>query len=262
MLAAAPALAGVQVSTTGSSATATIDLAPVHADLSLSFSDPAGLAPETLGIDATLLNLLALDPLLVSRLGNLGTGAINSAFPLLIEIEPADALAFSDTVMVEVHTHNLEYAPGTRLRLFKSTGGGAFEDITIGVEPGSVRTRGRTGGFSEFLVLTDLRPTSSVVQEKLGRVESRLADANGLSPAERSALEAKLADAEAAFLAGQPAAAITALDEFDLSVRQLSGSAIPNRWSAAGGLDNVAGDLQAGVATLRFSLGYLRDFGD
>ena len=55
---------------------------------------------------------------------------------------------------------------------------------------------------------------------------------------------------------------IAGIDLFDTEVRQLSGSVIPNRWRAGGALDNIGGDLQAGAATLRFSLGYLRDYGD
>ena len=261
-LAWAPAHAAVQVSAGGNQASASVDLGPVEADLSLSFIQAENLQPSTLGVSAALVDPLALPLSIVQRLLGLNAGAVTSAFPLLLAIQPASQLSFSDTVTIELHTHNLEYASGSRLRLFRSSNGGAFQDITVAVEPGSVRTRGRTGGFSEFMVLLDLRPTSQVVGQKFDRVSSRLADASGLSLTERASLQAALQDARNATAAGQPALAIAELDEFDALVRQLSGTALPNRWSPANPAGNIAGDLQAGVATLRFSLGYLRDFGD
>ena len=96
---------------------------------------------------------------------------------------------------------------------------------------------------------------------KYDLLQSRLGAANGLSLAERSSLDAALSQSRAASLQGDVAGALASLDVFDTQVRQLSGSAIPNRWRAGAG-GNPAGELQAGAATLRFSLGYLRDFGD
>lgn len=257
----APANAAVTVSVNGNTAITTIDLpGDVSAELSLAFSGASNLSASSLGIDATLVDPLAL----VGRLPGLSPGALSSAFPMMITIEPsvAGGLEFMDTVRVDLHTHNLEYAPGTRLRLFKAPLGGAFRDITDAVEPGSVRTRGRTGGFSQFLVLLDLRATSTVAIEKYAYLEARLADTTGLALTERGSLQADLAGSRAAFERGDPAAAIVSLDRFDGQVRQLSGTAIPNHWRAARDLDNMAGDLQAGAATLRFTLGFLRDFGD
>lgn len=257
----APANAAVNISVNGNTALATIELpGGIGADLSLSFSDAQNLDASSLGISAELVDPFAL----VSRLPGLSPGALSSAFPLMITIEPPvdGGLEFVDTVRVDLHTHNLEYAPGTRLRLFKAPLGGAFRDITDTVEPGSVRTRGRTGGFSQFLVLLDLRPTSTVAIDKYTHLETRLADATGLSLTERASLQSALAQSRAAFERGDEASAIVSLDQFDGQVRQLSGTAIPNRWRAARDLDNVAGDLQGGAATLRFTLGFLRDFGD
>ena len=257
----APANAAVNISVNGNTALATIELpGGIGADLSLSFSDAQNLDASSLGITAELVDPLAL----AGRLPGLSPGALSSAFPLMITIEPpaAGGLEFVDTVRVDLHTHNLEYSPGTRLRLFKAPLGGTFSDITDAVEPGSVRTRGRTGGFSQFLVLLDLRPTGTVAIDKYAYLETRLADATGLSLTERASLQSALAQSRAAFERGDPASAIVSLDQFDGQVRQLSGTAIPNRWRAARDLDNVAGDLQGGAATLRFTLGFLRDFGD
>ena len=263
LVAAAPVQAAVTTNVNGNNATVSIDLLGiVGADLSLGFTDAQNLSPSSLGIQVELASLL--DSALLSRLPGGSAASLTSAFPLLITIQPpaSAGLEFSDTVRVEIHTHNLAWTPGSRLRLFKASLGGGFRDITEAVEAGSVRTRGRTGGFSQFLVLLDLRPTSAVVAEKFDYLQSRLGAASGLSLAERSSLDAALAQSRAASLQGDVAGALTSLDAFDSQVRQLSGSAIPNRWRAGGSLDNIAGDLQGGAATLRFSLGYLRDFGD
>ena len=42
------------------------------------------------------------------------------------------------------------------------------------IAPGSVRARGTTGGFSQFLVLTDVRETGAVVQDKFDWLRARI----------------------------------------------------------------------------------------
>lgn len=256
------AQAGVQTTVNGNTATSTISLSGIEADLTLSFSEVDNLSVSVLGVDAVKLGLLDILRLL-QRLTGLNLSAVLNAFPVLITIEPADGLVFANTVRVELHTHNLVYAPGTRLRLFKSENGGPFFDITEAVEAGSVRARGRTGGFSQFMVLQDLRSTRTVITDKYNRLAIRLDDAAGHLPATQMQSLADLLAASRAFSEqGDQAAAIASLDVFDAEVRQLSGGALPNLWSSSGGLDNIGGDLQAGAATLRFSLGYLRDHGN
>ena len=260
LAASTAAKAGVDVSVAGNTATAEIDLSGVTAELILTFDGVQNLSPANLGIDATLLgasDLLAL----ASRLPSTSLTSVPGALPLLITVEPplAGALSLNNTVRVEVHTHLLPYTAGSQFRLFKAPLGGAFRDITDEVAPGSVRTRGTTGGFSQFLVLVDLRPTSSVIGQKFADLRSRLTAVDG-------SLEQTLGDqldaAESALAAGQYAAAIAAIDAFRADVSAHAGGALPNAWSTAVRGNNVAGDLLAGAATLRFSVGYQRDFGD
>lgn len=264
-LAATPerARSAVSVVTGGNTASASISLAGgIEADLSLGFSNAQNLSVQSLGIDADLVSTGNLA--LLARLPDANLVSIPAAFPMLLTIEPPSlgGLAFEDTVRVELHTHDLSYVPGSRLRLFKAPLGGAFVDITEAVEAGSVRTRGRTGGFSQFLVLLDLRPTSSVVELKFDALDDRLADATGLDSGQRAALEGLLVDARDAYELSDLSTAIAAVEQFDAEVRLLAGTALANDWRALRDLDNHAGELQAGAATLRFSLEFLRDHGN
>lgn len=261
MLVCGAAQAGVQTSVNGNTVTSSVSLSGIDADLTLSFTEVENLSVSALGLRVKVLGLFDLLRL-VRQLLALDLDAVLASFPVQVAVDPA-GLEFANTVLVEVHTHELQWAPGTRLRLFKSEHGGPYFDITEAVEPGSVRARGRTGGFSQFMILQDDRPTSQVVNEKYDRIANRLEDAAAYLDASQEQGLHDLFDASRSFAdAGDFASAIASLELFDAEVRQLSGTVLPNRWSSSGGLDNVGGDLQAGASTLRFSLGYLRDHGN
>lgn len=262
---AVPALghAAVSVTTGGNNASISIALpGGVEADMSLGFSNANNLDAASLGASAQLVSVTDLG--LLARLPDSSLLSIPAAFPVLVEIAaPASGgLSFEDSVRAEIHTHELVWAPGSRLRLFKAPAGGAFADITEAVEAGSVRTRGRTGGFSQFLVLLDLRPTSDVVELKLDALEDRLDAAAGLDASQRALLDAMLDDVRAAWDDGLHGLAIAAVEQLDAEVRQLAGTVLANAWRAQRDLANDAGDLQALAATLRFSIAFHRDHGD
>lgn len=226
------------------------------ADMTLEFDDPSGLSAQNLGVAAQLVS--PTDPALLARLPGTLT-SIDGAFPLLITVEPpAGGLSFERIVKVEVHTHALPYVYGSSYRLFKAPLGGAFRDITTQVAQGSVRARGTTGGFSQFLVLADVRHTGAVVNEKLDRLQARIA----LLPAgEAAPLEAHRAAAEAAVSDRRYDDALAHLDALAARVSARAGTGIPQVWTAGGGSQNHAGELLAGVGTAKFSIAYLRNFG-
>ena len=124
------------------------------ADLSLRFDSATGLSAANLGIKAETISVN--NPALLARLPSSLT-SIPAALPLLVTIEPpaTGTLSQRRVTHVELHTHALAYAAGSPLRLFKAQIGGPFRDITESVQPGSVRTRGTTPGWSQFLVLVD-----------------------------------------------------------------------------------------------------------
>jgi hypothetical protein len=227
------------------------------AEVTLTFDDASNLNVASLGLSARLVDLQ--DPALLSRLPNASLVQLDSALPLLVTVQPplAGGLNFRRTGRYELHTHLLPYAVGSNLRVFKAPVGGAFRDTTEEIAQGSVRARSRYGGFSQFLVATDLRETGTVVDAKIDWLRGRVAT---LPATEQPAFSAQLDALQSALARDDYATAIAATDAISARAQARAGSALLDTWRA-GGADNQAGDLIAGAATLKFSLGYLRDFG-
>lgn len=231
----------------------------IGADLTLTFEQVVGLTEENAGLDASLVD--PLDPNLLSRLTQ---AVIPAAFPVLIRIEPpaGGGLSFSGPVSIALHTHDLPYLPGTLLRIYGAPLGEPFEDITDYVGSGSYRCRGRKGSFSEFLILTDLRPLSLTIREKLERLDVILEDHQALvDPAVHAQLTTLAAQIRSAHEAGNKALAITRTNQFLALVVANSGTAIPDVWRSSRDIVNVAGLLRAAGETLRFSLGLQTQLG-
>jgi len=264
LLAFAPALAAqaasVPVSVTVGENSATVRIgsatAPL-ADLSLRFDDASGITAANLGIKAETISVNA--PALLARLPS-SLSSIPGALPLMITIEPpvSGTLEMHRITHVELHTHALPYVAGSPLRLFKAQIGGSFRDITESVQPGSVRTRGTTPGWSQFLIISDLRSTNTVIAEKFAYLQNQL---NLLSPAEAAPLQSYLNTAQSAVAGGNYNGAIVAMDSFSARVSARAGTYIPDTWRSARDVTNNAGELLAGANTLAFSIGYRRDFG-
>jgi hypothetical protein len=248
----------VSVSTSGNVAVAQIGTSSLPlGEVTLTFDDASNLTPASLGLSAKLVDLQ--DPQLLARLPDANLNKLTSSLPLLITIQPpiAGGLTFHRTGQFELHTHQLVYSLGSNFRVFKAPIGGAFRDTTTEIAQGSVRARSRYGGFSQFLVLVDLRETSTVVAEKIAWLRNRVAT---LPAAEQPVFSAQL-DTIASAVAGHDyASALTAVDALSARAQADAGNALLDTWRA-GGADNQAGDLIAGAATLKFSIAYLRDYG-
>jgi len=228
------------------------------ADLTITFDDASGLSAASLGVSAKLVDLG--DPTLVARLPDPRLTLPDPALPLMITIEPphTGGLSFLRTARVELHTHALVYTVGSSYRLIKAPLNGSFRDITDEIAPGSVRATGTTGGFSQFLVVTDVRETGAVVAEKLGWLRS---DVAALPAAEQPAFDALVDAVQSGVESGSYANAIAALDAIRARAAQRGGSTIPNVWRASRDADNQAGALIADATTMKFSVAYLRDYG-
>jgi hypothetical protein len=238
----------------GNRLTAGIDLAgALDADLAVSFEQAIGLGVATLGLSVEVVS-----PLNIGLLGRLPAGAtLPSAFPVLLRIEPpaGGGLSFSGVVTVELHTHALQYAPGGPLRLFAASDGGAFKDITEQTDSGSYRVRGSKGSFSEFMIVADLRTAGASIAEKFARLDGTLAaHAAGMDLALYSSLAQRLQAARVAYDSGDHATAIGHTDAFAAEARGASGVRLPDVWRSARDVVNVAGELRAAAATLRYSL--------
>lgn len=227
-------------------------------EVSLDFQDATGLTSSSLGASAKLVNLG--DGGLLGRLPDLNLTPLPDTLNILVTIEPPanGGLSFRGTGRLEIHTHLLPYTQGSSLRIFKAPLLGPFRDVTDEIAQGSVRARTTYGGFSQFLILVDLRPTGLVIDEKIGWLRNRVA---ALPASERLPLDAMLDQADAAVDAANYPAAIAAVEAFRARVQARAGQYIPNEWRATHDVENHAGQLIAGANTLRFSVAYLRDFG-
>lgn len=249
----------VTVDVSGNVATARIGntLNPL-AELTLTFDDAIGLSPASLGIGARLVDIT--DPALLARLPDPQLLQPSSALPLLVTIEPpaSGGLRFHRTGRFELHTHALAYALGSNYRVLKAPVGGNFHDTTEEIAPGSVRARSRYGGFSQFLVVADLRPTSSVIAAKVAALRSRVAT---LPASEQPPFSAQLDAIEASLADHDYANAIAVTDQVSERALARAGNGLLDEWRATRDADNQAGELLAGAATLKFSIAYLRDYG-
>ena len=226
-------------------------------EVTLTFDDASNLTPASLGLSAKLVDLQ--DPQLLARLPDANLNKLSSSLPLLITIQPpvAGGLTFHRTGQFELHTHQLLYSVGSDYRVFKAPVGGAFRDTTEEIAQGSVRARSRYGGFSQFLVLVDLRGTGTVIAEKIAWLRNRVST---LPASEQPVFSSQLDTIESAVASHDYANALTTVDALSARAQADAGTALLDTWRA-GGADNQAGDLIAGAATLKFSIAYLRDFG-
>ena len=249
----------VTVDVAGNVATARIGntLNPL-AELTLTFDDAIGLSPASLGIGARLVDIT--DPALLARLPDPQLLQPSSALPLLVTIEPpaSGGLRFHRTGRFELHTHALAYALGSNYRVLKAPVGGNFHDTTEDIAPGSVRARSRYGGFSQFLVVADLRPTGSVIAAKIAALRSRVAT---LPASEQPPFSAQLDAIETSLADHDYANALAATDLVSERALARAGNGLLDEWRATRDADNQAGELLAGAATLKFSIAYLRDYG-
>ena len=234
----------------GSSSSLSISL--LGTDVKLSFENVSGLNLLSLGLSVHLVN--PLDPAFRARLPA-GTGL--SALPVLVRIEPPvwSGLTFRGVASIDIHTHLLPYLPASPLRIFSAPLGGPFRDITADMGPGSYRARSTMGGFSEFLIVVDLRPINQVIATKVSALENMLEYYEDEMPGSiYDDLEERLEAIEADIASNDLAGAIAGIDDFLEEVEDHSGTDIPNVWRAARDRHNVAGYLRAGAQTLRFSL--------
>jgi uncharacterized protein DUF6689 len=246
--------AGPKVTIDGNRATVTLAAGGVSVDLAITFEQVVGLTAANLGISARVASPAELA-------GRLPDGALTSlpaGFPLMVTVEPPSSggLSFSGVAGVEVHTHDLSFTADSPLRLFKAPVGGAFADVTESMGMGSYRARGSSGGFSQFLILADLRSDSAVVEQKLDQLDATFArGAGAMPPAVRSVLQSSLGAIRSAWDGGDVRGAIAAAEDFAAAVKAAADAgSLPNVWRSARDLDNVAGNLRAAAATLRFSL--------
>lgn len=249
---AANGLASVQVSQ--NKVTARVELpGGLAADLEIQFEQALGLSADSIGLSARVIDPGDLN--IVSRLP--ASVSVPVGFPVLITIDPPSSgpLSFSGIASIDLHTHNLTYVANSPLRLFTAEPGKKFQDITASTGLGSYRTGANKGGFSEFLILADVRPVDTVIADKFQRLQSKLdASASAIAANVLPSLQSALTAARNAYLANDTVLASERIQQFAELVKQNSGSGIPDVWRSTRDVVNVAGELRSGASTLKFSL--------
>ena len=255
----AHALGTIQATVDGNTVRAEVSLpGGVGVDVSLNFEQVVGLSLPALGLSAELVS--PGDVSLTSRLPSGGLVTLPSAFPVLLTITPPPTgpLSFTGVATLELHTHNLQLTGGCPLRLFAAEARGPFTDITTFIGAGSYRAGGTRPGFSQFLIVSDLRPLSTVISGKFSRLRVLLEDSESeIAAAVYEQLDEQLAAAEQAYAQAAVLTAIRDLEDFMATVQAHGGGDIPNVWRAPRDLVNLAGELRAAAGTLKFSLSLL-----
>lgn len=227
----------------------------ISADMTLKFENAVGLTKESLGLSAELIDVNSLD--FINRLPDTISITPALAFPMMITIEPeaGSGFSFSGVATVDLHTHNLEYTAGTPFRFFKAPLNGEFKDITETLGSGSLRTRGTTGKFSQFIVVADLRAPLLVVQEKFNDLQNALAEFSPqINAVTYSALLQDINDINQLISLQKYNKASNQLNAFKRRINDNRGVNIPDVWRSSRDISNVAGELIAFANTLRFSL--------
>lgn len=262
LLAAGPAAANVVVTVQGNTARADFAVGGASGSqytgtLHLAFDAPVALTPANLNITVQVID--PGDPALRARLPGGGQVTVPSAFPVLISVSPpaSGGFEFINAAQVELYTTNLSYSTSIPYRLYKAPAGGLFHDLTEDVIPGSIRCRSRTGGFSDFIMVVDQRSLREVAEDKYAFLFARAGD-DDVDPATRAALSLDLEESYEEFLEGDYDDAREELDDLELRVQTEAGISVPNRWRAAGDLDNVAGSLEGEAASLDYTLRLLQ----
>jgi len=220
------------------------------------------LAVECIGITADVLDAAEIIDV-ESRLphGNPpgGQQIVDPAFPVRVTVEPpvGCGLAFKNGYDVSIDTEDLVFEPQSKYRFMKAPIGGLFQYVTGAVTSGSVRSRGSSGGFSEFVLIKDQNAQyADDCRNEYDYIADRLRT-SALSPTARRTLEVDLARSRAAYDAGDFATAIALLDPFNGHCVEYAGEGLPNQWRSARDLDNVEGDIVGRTDNLRFLMGRL-----
>jgi len=129
-----------------------------------------------------------------------------------------------------------------------------WEDVTILPVPGDPRSR--VPSFSEFIIVTDPRPVSILINNKFGALSWMVNSAGDfapfIDPATLSSLQSQVSAVGQAISSGNKPAAIALLQNFNMFVQAASGAQIPNNANAPGG--NITGKLLSKASSLIFSL--------
>ncbi|MDF2178156.1 hypothetical protein P2G88_07810 [Aliiglaciecola sp. CAU 1673] len=221
-------------------------------DLRVDFERTVGLSAEQFVIEAEWVNPLDL-------LNRLPTNGVNvpAAFPVVVRIAPhADrGFSFEGVAQIEFYTKALHYVNGSPLRLYRSHANGPFEDITQSTGAGSIRARGNTGSFSDFIILADTRTTATVLGDKLANLSDFFSTHRGsINPVLADTLVTTLDTLSMQLNGANYNGALQTVNLLINLLEQAQSADMPYVWRASDDLVNVRGELLTLSQTLGYSL--------
>lgn len=224
--------------------------------LSISFAQAIGLNEDSVKLSVEALG--PKDSRILSRLpDNFNMWAVDS-FPVLISVQPLGdrGFSFSGEAEIELYTTSIDYADN--IRLFRSHAGGEFEDITTLTAAGSLRARGSTGHFSDFILLVDNRDANVIAATKARDLANYLYNhVFSMEDQFGNEIQALTRNINDHVQQGRYQAAASNLNNMLRKLESARGKSVPSVWRSSGDLENVQGELLTKARSLRFTLGTL-----
>jgi hypothetical protein len=226
----------------------------IEVDLVVEFEKSVGLIADNINISATLSDVNAST--ITNRLSSTGIKVIPT-FPVIISISPkADTgFAFEGLASVEIYTKSVDYNAAMPARIFRSHANSDFEDITSMISAGSIRARGNTGSFSDFMILLDERNNVDVVDDTFSQLNELVSQYNNhISATLAITIQAGIRALQQALSMGDYTAALKLVEELIVVTENASGEQLSNVWRSSNDLVNMQGELLTRLRTLKYSL--------
>ena len=251
----AQAVAPTSVSINGNSLQAKLQVTPsIEVDLVVQFEKSIGLTADNISINATLVD--ANSSAITNRLSSTSIKAIPS-FPVIISISPkADSgFGFEGLASVEIYTKSVNYNTAMPARIFRSHANGDFEDITSTVSAGSIRARGNTGSFSDFMILLDERSNIEMIDDTFSQLSELLnRNSDKVSSLLATSIQTYTGALQQALLLADYVTALELVEKLIVVTENATGEQLTNVWRSSNDVVNMQGELLTRLKTLKYNL--------
>lgn len=243
------------VSINGNSLQAKLQVsALIEVDLVVEFEKSIGLVADNFNINATLVDVNSST--ITNRLNTTDIKAIPT-FPVIISISPkADTgFGFEGLASIEIYTKSVDFNAGMPARMFRSHANGDFEDITSMVSAGSIRARGNTGSFSDFMILLDERSNVEMIDDTFSQLNGLLnQQGDKVSSLLATSIRTYTSALQHALLMADYATALELVENLIALTESATGEQLSNVWRSSNDLVNMQGEVLTRLKTLKYNL--------
>jgi hypothetical protein len=226
----------------------------IEIDLVVEFEKSIGLSANNIEITASLIDI---DSSFVTNRFNVNDLKVIPSFPVIISISPKvnSGFGFEGLASVEIYTKSIDYNVAMPARLFRSHDNGNFEDITSMVSAGSIRARGNTGSFSDFMILLDERSNTDMIEATFSQLSQLLNQhSDKISLVLGMSIQTSINSLQHALLMTDFATALELTESLISITESATGDQMSNVWRSSNDVINMQGELLTRLKTLRFSL--------